>query len=436
VLAIVFYSRLGKAESTTQSAQQALRKFITPDQERQQLIVVLKQQAATERKSVYGLLHEQISSLKAIVAGSGASADVKDIQEQWKELVNGRGTPYVGEIQRLKIALKTQNDDLAKMQQERDATRNFALDANEAKTRAVAEYKVARERDDQQYKDLQDSYEEQVNAFASKLEKIQDDFGLKLKNTRSSRDEIQLNADEYAARIRTLVEEIRDLQSIVAERDKPGEAVAFVEHDGQIESLVPDEELAYIDVGRQDHVQPGMTFEVYGRNELVKLDRFDELPRGKATIEVIGVKQATSKARLVRSTIGQPVFDGDKIYNIVFDRNFEPVFFVFGKFDIRGIGQATRTDRRSVETMVQQYRGRLAKELTYEVHYLVLGTEPAVPREPSDEEFREDPKVLERYDDAKRRYNEYQSLIGTARDLKIPVLNQNRFLTLVGHYQR
>jgi len=436
ILTIVFYSRLGKAESTARGATLALRKFITPDQERQQLVVVLQNQAAAKRESVYKLLQEQISTLKTIVAGSADSADIEAIYEQWEHLVGGQGTPYVAEIQRLKLALKSQEDNIAQMQVDRDAAAQGAIEATEAKARAAIEYKTARERDEQLYNDVRDAYEEQVNAFATKLVRIQDDFGMKLDNTRTTRDKIQLDADEYAAQIRKLLDEIGELQSIVAGRDKPSEAGAVVESDGEIESLVPDEELAYIDLGRLHHVQPGLTFEVYGSNELIKLDRFDELPRGKATIEVIGVQQVSSKARIVRSTIGQPVFDGDKIYNIVFDKDIQPVFYVFGKFDIRGLGQATRTDRRSVETMVQQYNGRLAKKLTYEVDYLVLGTEPAVPRKPSDEEFRDDPKVLERYQHAEKQYNEYQSLIGTARELKIPVLNQNRFLELVGHYQR
>lgn len=436
ILAIVFYSRLGKAEMTASKSEHGLRRFISRDEERQQLVAVLTNEAETKRRSVYGLLHAQITELKAIIAGRGDSADVEHIKERWDEHVGGRGTPYAGEILRLKTELKDQSNNVAQMQMALDAAEQQALDAADAKAKAATEYKSAREQDERQYKQLQDAFQEQVNSFEVTLATIKEDLGLKLSSTRTARDKIQLNADQSTELIRKLNDEIDQLQGIVAGRDKPTEAMAIVDHDGQVESLVPDEELAYINVGRLHHVQPGMTFEVYGSNELVKLDRFDALPRGKATIEVIGVSPLSSKARLVRSTLGQPVFDGDKIYNIAFDRNMEPVFYVFGKFDIRRTGKPTRTDRRSVEMMVRQYRGRLVKELTYEADYLVLGVEPDVPRKPTDQEFIEDPTVEERYKDAKDRYDEYQSLIGTARELKIPVLNQNRFLTLVGHYQR
>ena len=437
ILAIVFYSRLGKAESTTKGAQQALRRFISPDQERQQLVVVLQNQASQERKSVYGLLHEQISDLKGIIAGSSDSADVNDIRKQWEDLVAGTGTAYVAEVLRLKTELKAQKDDTDDLRAKLESAEQRALNAVEAKVAAADDYKTARQKDENEYNALRVQFEEQMSAFEVAVTTISDDLNLKLHDAQSDHEKAQLDVDTHLAQIRKLQDEIGDLQTIVAGREKPTDLMAMVEHDGRIESLVPDEHLAYIDIGRLDHMQPGITFEVYGRNELVKLDQFGELPRGKATIEVIGVSEVSSKARIVRSTPGQPVFDGDKIYNIVYDRNTHPVFYVFGKFDIHGTGRgATHTDRHRVEAMVLQYRGTLAKQLTFEVDYLVLGVEPTVPVQPTDEQFRNDPAVLGRYEEAKDRYDEYQALINLARELQIPVLNQNRFLTLVGHYRR
>ena len=47
-----------------------------------------------------------------------------------------------------------------------------------------------------------------------------------------------------------------------------------------------------------------------------------------------------------------------------------------------------------------------------------------------------DPVKIERVAAQRRKYETYQSLISEAKALSIPILNQNRFLVLVGYYQR
>ena len=74
-----------------------------------------------------------------------------------------------------------------------------------------------------------------------------------------------------------------------------------------------------------------------------------------------------------------------------------------------------------------------AGRLSPETDFLVLGQEPPLPEEPRD---KTDPVTIENYNKAKSKYETYQNLMVQAKKLSIPVLNQNRFLTMVGYYQR
>ena len=77
---------------------------------------------------------------------------------------------------------------------------------------------------------------------------------------------------------------------------------------------------------------------------------------------------------------------------------------------------------------------RVGTKLSYDVDYLVLGQEPPLPQAPPPNVV--DPTAIAAYVEAQRNYETYQQLIGEARNLNIPILNQNRFLNLIGYYQR
>ena len=59
---------------------------------------------------------------------------------------------------------------------------------------------------------------------------------------------------------------------------------------------------------------------------------------------------------------------------------------------------------------------------------------PALPQEPDPDSL--DPEDEKRYVREKIIWETYQQLVSEARELSIPILNQNRFLTMVGYYQR
>src|SRR5690606_23185485 len=110
-------------------------------------------------------------------------------------------------------------------------------------------------------------------------------------------------------------------------------------------------------------------------------------------------------------------------------------------FDVDNTGRTSMSDRRRIETMILQWGGKLSqaseednRELSYDVDYLVLGEEPELPTPLPPGTF--DPEIIEAHRAKQRRWERYNQLVKEARELQIPVLNQNRFLLLVGYYQR
>ena len=432
ILAIIFYSRVAKAEQGEAVASDALRRFVSRDQEGQQRLITLTAAAAEESTTVYGLLDEETSTLKAIVNGK-SSADVENIRSLWSSLVSVEGRPLVEEVEQLNAELKQARTRINELESEVDSEKGRAREAFDAQVQTAQVYEDATRKDEQNYNTLRDDLTDHQQQNEATLEQIGSDFGSKLTATQTDRDSKKLQVDQQQSRIRDLEKQVKNLQDMLAQREQ--RVTNIVPVDGLVEALLPDEGRVLIDLGRRHHIQPGMSFEVYGRNELVKIDHLNELaPRGKATVEVIEASEVSSTARIARLERAERILEGDNIYNVVFDKDWVPMFYVHGQFDIDQTGQATRTDRRRVETMIREYRGEIADELTYEVDYLLLGVEPDVPRPPPPNEI--DPAVIERYTDALKRFESYQELIATAKKLTIPILNQNRFLNLVGYYQR
>ena len=164
---------------------------------------------------------------------------------------------------------------------------------------------------------------------------------------------------------------------------------------------------------------------------------------GKATIEIINVFETTSVARVVRIPRNAEIFPGDLIANLIYDPELKFKFFVYGEFDLDKIGQLSVTDRRRVENMIIKWGGLLVSDasqqgdnpkLNYDVDFLVLGQEPEFPTPPSEDEV--DPTAIERHAKAMKRYEAYFGLVKQGKELSIPILNQNRFLSMVGYYKR
>jgi hypothetical protein len=205
--------------------------------------------------------------------------------------------------------------------------------------------------------------------------------------------------------------------------------------DGTISS-VASESVVYINLGSGDHLVPGMTFEVYPRREGIPkqddLTSEENMPVGEASIEVERVFQTDSQCRVLKMEPGQHINEEDLIANLVYDRNTKYNFVVYGNFDLGQTGQAKAADRQKIAALVTEWGGHIQKTINVDTDFVVMGKVPEV-RQFTDDELQ-DPLNRRLLDDQKAEYQAYEDELDKAKELHIPIMNQNRFLYFCGYY--
>ncbi len=426
LLAIVFYTQVSGAKQGEASAKEQLAKFAKPNEQSLPEIETLQ----ADGNSVVGSLLDERGWLRTVVAND-QNKSRPEIEESLKAL-GLQGASLLQEATRLQTELTGSNNLNQTLEQELATARTRADDAEQAKSGL-----------DQSYKDsltsLQATLGQTTDALEATRQKIQEQKTTLDGEMAGTREEyvaqiaaLDQTVNEMDIEIRRLVKVIDSLTGSGEQDPGPGN---LTKPDGRIVSVIGGRSEVYISLGQADRLQMGMTFEIFNDNELVKLNEYNEL-RGKATIEIVSVDEVTSLARVVRLTRGQSVMEGDAIVNLVYDPQATYKFYVYGNFDFDGLGVANAQGRDRINSKILQWRGKVSDELTYDVDYLVLGQQPPLPVPPPEGEV--DPVQIAKYVQAQREYETYQELIGEARSasLNIPVLNQNRFLALVGEYDR
>jgi hypothetical protein len=201
---------------------------------------------------------------------------------------------------------------------------------------------------------------------------------------------------------------------------------------------VAQDSICYIDLGFGSHVMPGLTFEVYDRLEgippLGEGTSNLDMPKGKASVEIINVGQNSSQCRIIRTTQGQTVGQGDICANLVFDRNIRPIFYVYGKFDTDQNNVATDPETENIKNLIQRWGGQLSDKLNVDVDYVIMGKEPTLPNY-TKEDLESSPIAKQRYDEAVAQQKAYEDVRGQASTMHIPVMNQNRFVYYTGYFE-
>jgi hypothetical protein len=232
-------------------------------------------------------------------------------------------------------------------------------------------------------------------------------------------------------------QKIETLQSKFAERRVNTKDPITRHPDGKI-LRIPAKDVVYIDLGTADSVTPGLTFEVYdkidGIPQVGDPQSDDNLPKGKASIEIVRVGPGSSECRVTRQTLGSQLVEGDLIANIVYDRNTKYNFVVYGDFDMDRNNVATPQEAEIIKRLITQWGGKLADTVNVDTDFVVLGKEPVLPTFTKEE--LQDPFNAKKLADAQAALDAYQNVRVTAQNLHIPILNQNRFLYLIGYYDQ
>jgi hypothetical protein len=201
--------------------------------------------------------------------------------------------------------------------------------------------------------------------------------------------------------------------------------------DGRILDVVGSGDHVYIDRGRNDQIVLGMTFEVYDSPSQIRPDDTGEVPRGKASIQVVKIGDASSTAKVTRRVSGRPLIANNIIANAVYDPEYTFKFLVHGIFDLDQDGNATEQEAEYLRERIERWGGEVVKgnEIPGDLDFLVLGVEPITPVKPLNQGST---AAMNEYRRLRTLVARYQSLLDDAQQAEIPVLNQNRLNILTG----
>jgi len=79
--------------------------------------------------------------------------------------------------------------------------------------------------------------------------------------------------------------------------------------------------------------------------------------------------------------------------------------------------------------MITRFGGKVVQELDFKTDFVVLGEEPMKPPKP---QAGSDATAEKVYSEKLKEWERYQAIRDAANNMKIPILNTNRFLAMVG----
>ncbi|MHB1158664.1 MAG: hypothetical protein ACYC26_17715 [Phycisphaerales bacterium] len=447
-MAILFYAQRSKTQEQLTTSTKQLTEYISAQEEATEAYHAVKQEAAEKHNSVsvFGQMLADTQTLKRWIAGADKPIDQikseRDTTAQAAGFKAEDGSSTLAMMTDLKGQVDAAREQITKLNKDLGDRSNMVKRLNDQFN--AAQKGITQERDTlaaqlkdrtTQFDKATADYETARKQLLADLDKARADAKQQVVDLQATINTLQTEIDKKDGRIRELAG--------VIQKNRLSAPDLTLEPDGKILDVVAQDNLVYINLGRDDHLILGMTFEVFDENAGIRtqVEPNGQTTQvgGKASIEVVrfGESGKTAACRIVRNAYGRPVVPGDLISNIVYDRNRVFRFFVFGDFDLDHNGQSTAADRERVLSLIQQWGGQVIStdQMPVDTDFLVLGMEPAFPQAPPDDPPPTEDDV-KRFLEAKKKYKQYSELSGQARELSIPILNQNRFLTLIGYYDR
>jgi len=227
-----------------------------------------------------------------------------------------------------------------------------------------------------------------------------------------------LEADQR--RLEQLVE--RQGQIIARFRPKTEQFGLATQADGQVLTALPGDPIVYISIGSQvaNPMTLGLTFEVYSADKPIP-----EGGQGKATLEVVNIHSDTSSCKIVHSTPGDPVVEGDYVVNPIYDRNQKYRFVVLGDFDLNEDGLDERDGGEKIRSLIVQWGGQVVEALDARTDFVVLGGRPGALGPLSEAATAQE---VEQYRQKQARAQRYDRVLTEAKALRVTILTQHQFL--------
>ena len=427
VLSILLWGRLREAQQSVDTADQHLGEYASASERTADWMDQIKNSSG--RSSVVGFLHDENGDLKGLLGGT-ASESTDSIRTRLTTLGLSTDSTAFDQISMLSRKLAETKTARSELDRRVITAEGAVSDLQgrladvEAQHEAVAQ---AAARELEPFRDAESRHDarlsEAIDAFKQAEARTKD------RHFEENAD-LEDENDELRRRNTILTSRLTDLESLYA-RDRIEPTDPSLLSDGRVIEIVGSDRV-YIDRGRQDHVVLGMTFEIYDDAAQIRPDEEGRMPRGKASVQVLKVGETTSTAKITRSDLRQPVLANDVIANAIYDPNYTFKFMVHGKFDLNQDEAATDEEAGYLRDRIQRWGAEVVEgdALPGDLDFLVLGQQPVEPDRPQGASLS--PQEWQDYTRKRQVYETYQNLLDSAREARVPVLNQHRLDILTG----
>ena len=431
VLTIVFYSDRTDARQAQADAESALAKYVQPAQRNNDMFKRIE--ASAGRQSVSMHLVNQYEELMAFVDGN-PKTDLPGLQARAERYGATGGKSLMNAMQEM-------DRNLASAQADLESRNTLLADKDQQLDEMRAQMDALKENQAREIESMQSqiaAYSEEAERFRTQLQEtlanVNDAVERQRRTYETRIDELENEKDALSQEVFVMRGRVDELQKVISQNRERGNNPALLVDGRVIDTLSRDE--VFINRGRQHRIVLGMTFEVYSTADAIRQNpETGDMPRGKASLQVVQVGDQTSKCKITRSVPGQPVVSEDVIANAVYDPNYQFKFLVHGKFDVDNDGRVSDAEADYLRELVVKWNGIVVSgtELPGDLDFLVLGEEPPMPGLLPTNATEDQ---IARWVEKRQAHETYRRLFRQAQDAQIPVLNDNRFFILTGTTNR
>ncbi len=436
--AVIFYVKFEDRRAESDNLKSDLEKLINAEESQrgiEQIVGIIE-----PRKTALGTMSEKVDELAVLMIGKPlpeTSAQVK-VETAKKQITGELQEIYMkhSDFGPLDPNTAVLSNVLGKLSSKLDST----IDANNTMASKyddlLKQYensiKIHAEKEIE-LSGLVEQYHQEVNdvklAYAKLETLLQQTTDQQVQTMKEERDALKKekdNLDNELSKMRAELMLTRDMmrraQAEIAKiKPAPDANTIAYQPDGKIILVDPQTKIVHINIGSDDGVYPGLTFEVYDKSLPIPKDG-----QGKAEIEIFDVQKTISSARIVTALNPRtPIIQDDTIANLIWEKNVQNTFVVFGDF--------TEADSEKIKNLIAKWGGKAEKEITVNTDYVVLGNPPKVLAKPTVEQQSIDPTAMEKYEASRQRSEKYKQILDQAKTLSIPIFNMPRFLNFIGY---
>lgn len=378
-----------------------------------------------------GPLEEASAEVKVENVNRKAKQTLEMLTQQYPdiEVADSNTTGLVRIIEKLKTELDNTTNQAATLGKQLSELQNRFDDAMAANFETQQNILAEKEAYYQRVKDIEKRYndlkamveqtsEERVKNLMDKLQEVSDDYdGL---NQTLLKTQAELNIAKNR-----LSYTQQKLEKIVPSPDTEVEAY---EPDGKIIMIDYPNKIVYVNIGSDNHVYRGLTFQVYDKNAPIPKDG-----KGKAEIEVFSVNKKISAARITVSEIKRPIVVDDIVANLIWDSDKKNKFVIAGAFDLNGDGIINYGAIDRIKGLIGKWGAEVTDTVSSTTDFVILGDQPKFRPRPTFEESEVDPLAMQKHKASIERRARYQEVLAQAQALSIPVFNYERFLYFIGY---